>query len=78
MSSSLVRPASSVPERPVQSGKPVDRRAVTDFRGDRVGFCGTAHRDRFARATQAFDRLISCQEDEIKKPAVVEKVILRC
>lgn len=35
------------------SGKPVSKDAMTVFEGHAVGFCSTAHRDRFAKAVAA-------------------------
>jgi YHS domain-containing protein len=40
------------------SGKPVEADSLTLYRGKVVGFCNTGCRDKFERATQAFDQLI--------------------
>ncbi|HEV2595578.1 MAG TPA: glutathione S-transferase [Sphingomicrobium sp.] len=40
------------------SGKPVQSDSLTLYRGAVVGFCNTDCRDKFDRATQAFDQAI--------------------
>lgn len=40
------------------SGEPVSRDALTRYRGLVVGFCTSGCRDRFERATAAFDNVI--------------------
>jgi len=40
------------------SGKPVQQDSLTLYRGAVVGFCNTGCRDKFDRATEAFDQAI--------------------
>ena len=40
------------------SGKPVSADSLTRYRGQVVGFCNTGCRDKFERATRAFDGVI--------------------
>ena len=40
------------------SGKPVSADSLTTYRGKVVGFCNTGCRDKFERATRAFDGAI--------------------
>ncbi len=40
------------------SGKPVDSKALTNYRGVTVGFCNPGCRDDFAKAIDLFDELI--------------------
>jgi len=40
------------------SGKPVSAESLTLYRGKVVGFCNTGCRDRFEKATTAFDAAI--------------------
>ena len=60
------------------SGKPVDPRAVADHRGQRVGFCSIAHRDRFAKACRIFEQALACSEpcDDVR--LTVERMVLHC
>ena len=40
------------------SGKPVSADSLTTYRGKVVGFCNPGCRDKFERATRAFDGVI--------------------
>jgi YHS domain-containing protein len=40
------------------SGDPISKDALTVYKGKVVGFCNTGCRDKFERATTAFDALI--------------------
>ena len=40
------------------SGKPVSADSLTTYRGEVVGFCNPGCRDKFDRATAAFDTAI--------------------
>ena len=40
------------------SGKPVSADSLTHYRGRVVGFCNPGCRDKFERATRAFDRIL--------------------
>ena len=44
------------------SGDPVSEDALTTYRGEVVGFCNTGCRDKFERATAAFDKAIDGSE----------------
>ena len=45
------------------SGDPVSEDSLTMYRGHVVGFCNQGCRDKFEKATQAFDALIDAKGD---------------
>ena len=44
------------------SGNPVSEDSLTTYRGKVVGFCNPGCRDKFERATQAFDTAIEGED----------------
>ena len=44
------------------SGEPVSADSLTLYRGKVVGFCNTGCRDKFEKATQAFDAAIESKD----------------
>jgi hypothetical protein len=65
-------------ERCPWSGRPVDREAVTDYKGQQVGFCSNAHRDEFAAAVAVFEERLACPEDCDGSRLIVERIVLHC
>lgn len=45
------------------SGDPVSADALTLYRGQVVGFCNSGCRDKFEKATKAFDLALAAKQD---------------
>lgn len=45
------------------SGKPIEADSLTRYRGAVVGFCNPGCRDKFEKATMAFDLALQARQD---------------
>ncbi|MEM8798017.1 MAG: hypothetical protein AAGE61_20800, partial [Pseudomonadota bacterium] len=60
------------------SGKRISQDATLQYRGLRVGFCSTAHRDEFGKALDCFDAACRQSAECDKSAWVLRNVMLGC